>query len=369
MAARTAFSTVRGSGLEIASSWRGERSVDSSATQTAASLFETSESEVQSGLRTEVEQLQVPASLSGLTLLAFLERRGRSRVDWSAAVEQGRVTVDCEVTTAPDRLLEQDFFVELVDCRRDAATQTAASSGPEEDSKTDDRPGEEEALAGFLRRVAPVVERELDLNLASKAFAGVDLSSGDAGGDTKLWGCLSVDLERRRVVLPDWSGGRHMPGNITRCLLTRTRERVYDVEFEDGGKLFAVREEHIRVREARTRRSGPQVTLAAEMRVHVKVGNRYVPGRIRRVGPSNTFDVDCEGGRFQQGLPLEDLLCGLEEGMAVEVRRPRKTHLQSTCAAWSCTGSSLAVSFGRRSLEGWSEVPGAVCVWAVFGRT
>lgn len=372
MASRAVFSTVRGSGLVLTSCWRGERAQTSAETQTSESLWQAEEREVQSGLGAEVEQLQVAARHSGMGLLAYLQRKGKSRVSWAEALAQGRVTVDCEVVTAPDMVLEQDCFVEFVDHRRDAASQTAA---PEPSDESKEERLSVDSLLRFLNRVAPMVERELELNLESKAFAGGEVAAPLESAESRLWSELTVDLERRRVVFPDWTRGKHHPGTITRCSVTRTRERVYDVEFEDGGKQFAVREEHIRVvgEPARrtSRRTGP-ASYAPEMRVHAKVGGRggvrYLPGRITRVGANNTYDVDCEGGRSEQGLPFEDLLCGLEEGMAVEVRRPKRTQLQGTGVGWSCTGSSVAVSYGRRRLEGWCEVPGAVCVWSVFSR-
>jgi hypothetical protein len=68
-------------------------------------------------------------------------------------------------------------------------------------------------------------------------------------------------------------------------------------------------------------------------------------------------------------VAFEDLLCGLEEGMGVEARRPHLTQLQCAGLSWSCTGSSLAAAFGQKdSTAGWGVTPGVVCVWALFGR-
>ena len=192
------------------------------------------------------------------------------------------------------------------------------------------------------------------------------------------------------MVYPDWSRGQHHAGIITRCSITRTRERVYDVEFEDGIKLFAVREEYIRVTNLgiaseegkdnkrgirKGDRGGLLGNYAESIRVHVKIQgksskqSRYVPGRIKKVNASgNTYDVECEGGRLERGVPSSDILCGLEEGFGVEARRPKKISLQSTGVSWSCTGSALAVAFGQLSVSGWCQVPGAVCVWSLFSR-
>lgn len=39
--------------------------------------------------------------------------------------------------------------------------------------------------------------------------------------------------------------------------------------------------------------------------------------------------------------------------------------LVCTSLSWSCTGNSLAASFGRYDIEGWCNTPGALCVWNI----
>ena len=58
----------------------------------------------------------------------------------------------------------------------------------------------------------------------------------------------TVDLEKRKVVFPDWTQqAKHYPAVVQRCVLTRNKERVYDIEYDDGSKLSGVREEYIRL--------------------------------------------------------------------------------------------------------------------------
>jgi len=40
--------------------------------------------------------------------------------------------------------------------------------------------------------------------------------------------------------------------------------------------------------------------------------------------------------------------------------------LQVTGVSWNCTGSAIAVAYGRNDLSGWCDIPGFLCVWNVF---
>jgi WD repeat-containing protein 34 len=72
--------------------------------------------------------------------------------------------------------------------------------------------------------------------------------------------------------------------------------------------------------------------------------------------------------KVESGLTADDLCIGLSEGQAVEARKPRKVSLQGTATSWNSTGSLLAVTYGRSDIDGWCNVPGALCVWNVFGK-
>ena len=86
----------------------------------------------------------------------------------------------------------------------------------------------------------------------------------------ELWKILTVDLEKHKVVFPDWSKGNHYAGVIVRCHVTRNKERIYDIDMSDGGsRLNGVREEYIRAilpgvggDGGRSRRSGGECTVA-----------------------------------------------------------------------------------------------------------
>jgi hypothetical protein len=301
-------------------------------------------------------------------------------VDWVEAIHNGQVTVDCEVVVGGEMKVEEDYFVEYVNCRQTVGTQTNSGGTFKEEGKGDEESKTSgSGLALFLRRVVPIIEKELELNLTSRAFDAVALGASDSdyqrdasSSEYELWNTLSVDLEKYKVVYPDWSKGRHQQGVITRCSVTRTSERVYDIEFDDGVKLYAVKEAYIRVPMASSNdkiKKGGISRYAMDMRVHVRVvkSNRssmYVPGRIRSVSASNnTYEVEVEGGVVEKGVPVDDILLGLDEGLTVEARRPHLPQLQTTSLSWSSTGGALAVSYGIAATSGFCDVPGAVCIW------
>jgi len=152
-----------------------------------------------------------------------------------------------------------------------------------------------------------------------------------------------------------------------------------------GSTLVDVREEHIRVvsaeslvspREYWAAQEGKRAALRAGVRVHVaaaskdsrgKKASRHVPARVTKVIKGGLVDVELEGGHNKEGVPLDQVLVGLDEGMVVEGRRPTRQELHCTGVSWNATGNSIASSFGRTDMAGWCDLPGAVCVWSVFG--
>ncbi len=266
-----------------------------------------------------------------------------------------------------------------------------------EESKIDvDMP----SLSSFLRRMTPMMETELSTNASSTAFDGYETVSPDSSHDISYWRVLSVDLEKKKVVFPDWSAAKHSRGKITRCTVTRNKERLYDVDFDDELKLTGVREEHIRLLETSSRRnditgkrsnttssstststSSSSSSSAAALqrlqdgvRLHVKISfktgeTKHLPGRVVKCNRNGTFDIECEGNsKIELGVPLEDLFIGLEEGQVVEARRPTTIQLLCTGVSWNASGGSIAVSYGRNDIIGWCEYPGAVCVWNLFSK-
>ena len=250
------------------------------------------------------------------------------------------------------------------------------------------------------------METELEENSSSQAFDGFEFAKSDSNEEISYWKLLSVDLEKRKVVLPDWTKAKHFPGVIIKCTVTRNKERLYDIDYHDGSRLIGVREEHIHwiahsddqqnkgdkhgrkvstmpsgggirstlTNDANIQKRSTLVALLQEgVRVHAKIilksGKEvFVPGRINKVH-RGTYDVECEGGKEEFGLPIDDVMLGLEEGSIVEARRPNKVYLQCTGVSWNSTGSSLAVSYGKVDISGWCDYPGAVCMWNVFSKS
>ena len=277
--------------------------------------------------------------------------------------------------------------------------------GDFDENQNDDAYGN--SMVSFLRRIYPEITKELTENVNSKAFDGYDITVADSNEDVAYWKTLSVDLERKKVVFPDWSTAKHFPGVIAKCTVTRNKERLYDIDYDDGQRLQGVREEHIRWISANDSSSsavsrqsamGPTgskgtrggagavntsaatkkgAALASRLqegvRVHAKVlikGREiYVPGRLVKVQRGGSYDVDVEGGKTEYGVSVDDLMLGLEEGGVVEARRPNKVHLQGTSVSWNATGSTLAVAYGRSDIVGWCDYPGAVCLWNIFGKS
>jgi hypothetical protein len=194
------------------------------------------------------------------------------------------------------------------------------------------------SMVTFLRRAYKTFVRELEDNVTSKAFDGYDVTVVDPHGDVAYWRTLSVDLERKKVVFPDWATAKHFPGVIVRCSVTRNKERLYDIDYDDGQRLQGVREEHIRwvsagdaagggggggddgrpgpkgragagsssssssSSSAANKKAGLAARLQEGVRVHAKVqrkGGRevFVPGRIVKVQRGNTFDVEVRGAQ------------------------------------------------------------------------
>ena len=417
---KISFRDFSGPLTSIPSTWRQVK-VTTSECQTDESLYKFDEHETQTGTQTEIIGDEVKEKYTGMSVLEFMSKKHK-RMDketWRKGIEGGRLTVTdaeaCIVQTNPESKIKGEDFIEYVCVSCEAGTQTLnGSSGAgisktaftEAESKNMGQDGEFKAeskgsaggdsailsdkVSEFLKRAAPLVEDMLRENVTSTAFDGYEdrmgMSSADAG-EIRYWNKLSVDLERKKVVYPDWGKARHCPGRILRQVLTRNRERIYDVEFEDSSKVQGIREEHIRivgdnVSGAAIASSKTQAAplLAEGIRVHCIAKSRNgkgaalkgppkgLPGRIVKVHRAGTYDVECEGGNVFTEVPPSDLVVGLSEGQTVEARKPVSIQLQGTGVSWNATGASLAVSYGLDNITGWCDSPGALCVWNVFGR-
>ena len=258
------------------------------------------------------------------------------------------------------------------------------------------------SLKTFLQNKFSFISKELEENFASKAFDGYEITATDSTEEITWWKTLSVDLEKKKVVFPDWTTAKHFLGTISNCSVTRNKERLYDIDYDDGSKLSGVREENIRFLSGGEKRNNnrnrninsssnrndpkkgtkessmdSKAALSAKLqegvRVHARIkvksgSEKYVPGRVTKVHRGGTYDIECEGGRTETHMSIDDVIVGLEEGDIIEARRPNKIHLQCTGISWNSTGSTLCVSYGREDITGWCDYPGAVCTWNVFGK-
>ena len=215
-------------------------------------------------------------------------------------------------------------------------------------------------LEKFLSGVMSQMEDTLKENSQSSAFDGYELIEETGSEDVAYWKALSVDLEKKKVTFPDWMNAKHYRARIVSCSQTRNMERVYEVDFDDGGVLSQVREEHIRMLPAKDGGDGRSVEKKKQMasmklpegiQLHVRVegkrGNvRYLPGRIVRSHKGGLYDVEIEGNKQKQDVTSDDLVIGLEPGQRVECRYPSKVHLGCTGLSWTTTGSALAAAYG-----------------------
>eukprot|EP01035_Chromulina_nebulosa_P027268 gene27268-35828_t len=384
-----------------------EVTYSTSSCQTAGELYTFKDAEVQSGIQTAVTLTQVIESSSGLTLLEYLARKNSGTKDsnpkkWKDRIEQGFVSIDCEATIDPDQKLSTDVLVEFVDSKISVGVPDDSPPPPAEKDGKAAEPANlafsdysfDRKLESFILKVSPLFLDQLKENglvsqkgrLSTHMYGG-DRSSGGPEEEAVLtyWRLLTVDLEKRKVVFPDWTQqAKHYPAVVQRCVLTRNKERVYDIEYDDGSKLSGVREEYIRLSGNQSiNNTGSKIAsrLQEGVRVHAKITFKgglvkYLPGRVVKCyrssassGTGGVYDVECEGSRLEKGLTLDSLTIGLTEGQRVEARRSTTVSLQCTGASWNATGSSLAVSYGRNDVLGWCDFPGAVCCWNIFGRT
>ena len=366
----------------IPSTWEMDREMIDAEAQTSEQLYQFAESEMQTGLSTEIVTDEVKAKYTGMTVLDFMSKKHKrmSKDRWRTAIEKGKVTVantvDFEVQTNPESKIAGEYVVEYVNICSDVGVQTmhprevmeefgnmshlmldsgskhgvqkgsyndSKEEGKRTESKTGDNDddyeddydnefsnfdgeGKDESKAShdfghpviaFLRDKEALISDALEENSSSTAFDGYKDSvlggrgKGDDGGqEVKYWQKLSVDLERKKVVYPDWSTAKHHPARIMRAFLTRNKERVYDVEYEDSGTSHTgLREEHIRIVGDPSNlgsgiKNNPGKMLNEGMKVHAPVKSRgtmkYFPGRVVRVHgkpPNCYYDIEVEGGK------------------------------------------------------------------------
>lgn len=89
--------------------------------QTAPELYQFEDAEMQTGMGTNIMQSEVSSKFSGKTLLEFLSRTKKkvTSEEWEQRIVSGLVTVDMEVVADPQAIVEEDFFIEFVEYKRD----------------------------------------------------------------------------------------------------------------------------------------------------------------------------------------------------------------------------------------------------------
>lgn len=122
MTSKTNFSDDEHQGVSLQSSWRGTAKTAEFECQTEPELYEFVENEIQSGISTSVVQVEISTKLSGMGLAAALAKlkKSASLDEWSQRCANGKITVDGDVVTDPSFKMEEDFFIEYVDFKKDA---------------------------------------------------------------------------------------------------------------------------------------------------------------------------------------------------------------------------------------------------------
>ena len=394
MRVRRPFSDSSSGSYSIGSSWLQEKQCGKKSVkcQTAPEMYEFREMETQSGRYTNIVQNQVAEKNKGLTLLEHFCKAHRRKTEsqWKSAIQDGFVTVDCEVMTDPEIRVDTEFFLEYVEEKVNIGTQTV-STGTDANSEESKGESEYPGLDRFLQRVVPMMHEELENNAANKDLSifdfGSSLNAEEVQDSIQYWKILSVDLDLRGVVFRDWTGTNYYPASVIKCTVTRNKERIYEIEYNDGSVQSGVKEEYIHVvgdlaGQNKTHARAPLTAaqLKEGMRVHAKVALKsgvvkYMPGTIIKFTNSRgnrsggLFEVQCDGrSRTEMDLTVDDLIVGLYAGLTIEARMPRRISLQCTGLSWNATGNILAAAYGKTDVDGWCDYPGAVCCWNVFGR-
>lgn len=110
------FEDVVCESLSFASNWKNKIQACSAECQTPAEMYQFEDAETQSGVCTEVVEEVVSKKDTGFTLLNFLceYREHRSREVWGEMIAGGKATVDGEVVTNPDTIVEPEQYIEVV---------------------------------------------------------------------------------------------------------------------------------------------------------------------------------------------------------------------------------------------------------------
>lgn len=390
----------------IRSSWNSSNSTKtfkSIACQTSPELYEVQDMDIQSGRYTNILQNQVSEEDNNKLLGDYLAKKypKYSKDYFVNQVNNGYVSVDLDVITDPQFTLETDSYIEFVNSNSNAMCQTDSLINSiydnSNESKFEDDFHELQSnkmltfskansakLGSFLDSKVPMMEKFLKDNAKSDSFdklSQITSRSASNNYEAKKIKVLKTDFEKHKILYPDWSNNsKHYPATITKCIVTRNKERVYDIEYEDGLRSTFVREDYIRcltdpsVSKISAGNSGTAIQnkLREGIKVHAKLitknNVKFLPGRIVKVyrGNNSLYDVECEGSKTMTGLTCNDLIIGLQEKYSVEARKPQKVSLQSSSVIWNNSGNSVTISFGKLDTYGWCNLPGAITSFNIF---
>jgi WD40 repeat protein len=435
------FSDCNEEPVLIASTWASNKTSCDADCQTSAELFQEVEREVQTGRYLLTIQDEVGSRTNKESLVShYVTMHGEKHTSeqWSEIIRAGFITVDYDVCTNPNKVVNEGDFIEYVNQVNHVSTQTGEEAednkddgvssaakasgffeskhadGKEEDEdeynfdfdedeekesaeakssapSSSSRKCSEKSVEDFLRSSEALMSKQLKINAESKAFQDYDsFVDTSQGHEVNLWKSLTVDLAKKKILFPDWAAGSFHAGVVTACRLTRVKERIYTVEFHDGTSVSGIREEYMRATGELERDSQQRVPRIIEgMRVFARTnssssgggdrgtrgsriksssGPRWVPGRIVSVSRAGMYDVELPGRKVEKGKSADEVVVGLKEGWPVEARKPVTRRLHATSVSWNCTGKSLAVCYGRTDMNGWCDMPGAVCVWRIFSK-
>ena len=244
------------------------------------------------------------------------------------------------------------------------------------------------------------INENILLNLQLSYVEGSNYTSTLASSETLIKNIMYVDLDKYKILLPDWSGNIYYTGRISKLSIARNKDRLYDIEYDDGSHIPNIREEYIRLilkdttststttytTTDRNNNDIKSLKLQPGLRVHFKMPtssttstnrnkNRsiypiYYPGRILELSNStSTYIIEYDGNSIVKNIPLTDIRIGLSRGDNVEAKKPYIPKLTATAMSINSTGNSVSVAYGANNFDTWATLPGAVCAWNLSRTT
>jgi hypothetical protein len=122
MTTRIAFTDSSHTSLDVASSWRREVPSSIVEIQTEPEIFQFTSKSMQTGICTDVTQVEVSSKLAGRAVVDILSRlkKQTSPEEWRSRILEGRVTVNEEVVTNATCPVLEDALIEFIDTTKHA---------------------------------------------------------------------------------------------------------------------------------------------------------------------------------------------------------------------------------------------------------